>query len=654
MKRMRWSANPIGFSHSTNEIKESMTEHERMEEGRRMFQIFAARMFEQRVLTAYREKVALERQQKLLEELDDESRVGQEREAKKLKEAKKKKEKKLQQKKAKDAEKAKLEEKKAQEEAEAKALEEKKAEEMRQRKEEQRKKREAEKKSQEEEKQRKEAEKQRRIQEAKEQQAEAERKQREQKDREKKKREEAKRKEREDREAKEREAREKKERDAAEKREREIKLKADNEAKERAKKEAQSTMKKQSPANAPPPLPSGLHPPPNTSSHTSPRLQIATPVVPKAPTPVRLRQASVQEPQNLSPKSSQPPSSSTTTSPSVSSGLQNGPVPALTQPTSQGTPTQLSHVPSQLSPGISPGTNTHPPGFPNIPPASTSTYPPGFGPTLSPTSSQFSQPQLNQPPNGNGSARNFMAPNGMPYPPGFGGPSHMPQGRGNMMAPPLPQIATGGPPGANINDIARFGMSRDNVPSQTHSRNTSASFDRSAIETPNIPAQTQPIARPAPIKRPSSIAPHQQNEGHRNRSADVDDLSNHLGSSALIDDTDDFGPEHDESRHPNNPPGLSRNPGPGFGGFSGFPNPAGRGSFPSNLAVSKLMPTFSADSPCLPAKHTGREWQPLVQSAITVWSFSDVRSSHMVKSAWFVACMSVFLCEADEFSYRLR
>lgn len=36
-----------------------MTEAERMEEGRRMFQIFAARMFEQRVLTAYREKVSL-------------------------------------------------------------------------------------------------------------------------------------------------------------------------------------------------------------------------------------------------------------------------------------------------------------------------------------------------------------------------------------------------------------------------------------------------------------------------------------------------------------------------------------------------------------------------------------------------------------------
>ena len=34
-----------------------MTEEQRLEEGKRMFQMFAAKMFEQRVLTAYREKV---------------------------------------------------------------------------------------------------------------------------------------------------------------------------------------------------------------------------------------------------------------------------------------------------------------------------------------------------------------------------------------------------------------------------------------------------------------------------------------------------------------------------------------------------------------------------------------------------------------------
>jgi hypothetical protein len=35
-----------------------MTEEQKMEEGKRMFSIFAARMFEQRVLQAYRERVA--------------------------------------------------------------------------------------------------------------------------------------------------------------------------------------------------------------------------------------------------------------------------------------------------------------------------------------------------------------------------------------------------------------------------------------------------------------------------------------------------------------------------------------------------------------------------------------------------------------------
>lgn len=39
-------------------MEEPLTEEQKMEEGRRMFQVFAARMFEQRVLTAYREKVS--------------------------------------------------------------------------------------------------------------------------------------------------------------------------------------------------------------------------------------------------------------------------------------------------------------------------------------------------------------------------------------------------------------------------------------------------------------------------------------------------------------------------------------------------------------------------------------------------------------------
>jgi hypothetical protein len=49
-----------------------ISEIERMIEGRKMFQVFAARMFEQRVLNAYREKAAADRAAKLVEELDQE------------------------------------------------------------------------------------------------------------------------------------------------------------------------------------------------------------------------------------------------------------------------------------------------------------------------------------------------------------------------------------------------------------------------------------------------------------------------------------------------------------------------------------------------------------------------------------------------------
>ena len=64
-----------------------------MEEGKRMFSIFAARMFEQRVLQAYREKIAQERQMQLLRELEDEDKASKDREARRAKENQKKKDK---------------------------------------------------------------------------------------------------------------------------------------------------------------------------------------------------------------------------------------------------------------------------------------------------------------------------------------------------------------------------------------------------------------------------------------------------------------------------------------------------------------------------------------------------------------------------------
>src|ERR1700744_4120764 len=82
LRAMRWyDSGNVDRGSALSYTQDAMTEEQRMEEGRRMFQIFAARMFEQRVLTAYREKVAAERQQKLLEELDEESRLDTQREA---------------------------------------------------------------------------------------------------------------------------------------------------------------------------------------------------------------------------------------------------------------------------------------------------------------------------------------------------------------------------------------------------------------------------------------------------------------------------------------------------------------------------------------------------------------------------------------------
>ena len=564
-----------------------MSEKDRMKEGRRMFQIFAARMFEQRVLTAYREKVALERQQKLLEELDDESRVDAQREAKKAKEAQKKKDKKRQQKQAKDEEKARRDAEKAAEEHAAKVLEERKAEELRQKKEEQRKKKEAEKKAQEEEKHRKEAEKQRRLREAKEQQVEHERKQREQKEHEKKKREEIRRKEREERELRENEAREKKERGVRAKSEAEAKtqIKKDEAEAKQSVQTAQSVSKRPSPANGPSivgSVPPGLHPPLTTSSHASPHLQIATPVVPKAPTPMRQRQQSLQESRNNSPKTPLPAGSSSTTSPAASATGPNGTLTGPGKGALQPILTQQSQPSSSYygSLGASSGQISQPPGLSSMPSMVASAFPSSaFGPPPSPMTQQAPHHPVmysNQASVGGSQYRNFMGPNGISFPPGINGPRQMPQGRGGMMDPPPSQISPIGVPTVGSNDVSRYGLSRDNIPSHIHSRNTSASFDRSGFETPSTPAQAQPIARPAPIKRPSSAAPHQQGGSAPSTNTDVDDLSNHLGSSVLLEDTDDpLTSNSNDSRRGSMAPGAARSVRQGFGINSGFSDAIG-------------------------------------------------------------------------------
>lgn len=501
-----------------------MSEEQRMEEGRRMFQIFAARMFEQRVLTAYKEKVAKERQQKLLEELEEESRADSQKKAKKAKDAQKKKDKIQQKKQALAEEKAKKEAEKAAEEATLRAAEEQKAEEQRLKAEEKRKKKDAQKKAEEEDRLRKEAEKQRRIQDQRERQAESERKLREAKEKEKKEKEELRQKEREAKEAKEREAKERKEKQERDKREKEAKAKAEREAKEQRKREelaAQQSAASQTAKRPPVPIPANLQPHPPAVA--SPLIPVATPAVPKAPTPIKLRTDSQRESSNGSiPQTPQTSGVSQNISPVPSTPLQGSPGPIGPPGKAQ------AHQPFLYQPQATSPMHSALKGPPGMPPnpfslphmafqPSMPMIPPGYGGRMH-HDPMFPQPIVGQ----------YRPPNSIPIHPG----QQVPQGRGFPIQHP--------PPGFSQSPIGSvggsFGSQQESMPIQSHSRHQSASFDKPFEGLASVP-QTQPIARPGPIGRPSSVV-----QGHRHGDSDkneVDDLSNHLGSSALLDDSDE-------------------------------------------------------------------------------------------------------------------
>ncbi|RAK99765.1 putative stress response protein Nst1 [Aspergillus ibericus CBS 121593] len=482
-------------------LQDAMTEEQRMEEGRRMFQIFAARMFEQRVLTAYREKVAEQRQQKLIEELMEEQTRNEQRNAKKAREAQKRKDRKKLQKQAKEEEKARKEAEKAAEEAAAKAEQEKKLEEQKKKREEQRKKREAERKAQEAERVRKEAEKQKRLREERERQAELERRQREQKELEKKRREEARQKE-------ERE-RERKARDEQNRRDREAATKPEHDGQKRVS------------HAGPVPIPANLHHHAQglLAHFQSPHFQVATPVVPKAPTPARPRQPSQQGSHTSSPRS-QPAStepSQVSISPRSMAPSQSSGASSVTSKQGHGQPPLLHHP--QPSTPLSPLgalNRSHPPGFsPSNPPGLGLVSRPPIGHEL-PSYPPHSGPLMNQ-------LRGFPAPNGLPVLPGMNGTRPIPPGRGFPLDPGH-GLSFHHQPIANVFSAQPSGLSH------AHSRQPSSSFERSPLD-----AHAFPIARPSPIKRPSST---QQDQNNRPGRRDVDDLSAHLGSSALLDDTD--------------------------------------------------------------------------------------------------------------------
>ncbi|ODO03015.1 hypothetical protein I350_05859 [Cryptococcus amylolentus CBS 6273] len=225
---------------------EPMTEGQRAEEGKRMFQIFAARMFEQRVLQAYRERVAKQREEQLLRELEEEEDSKRAREEKKQKEAQKKKDKKKAQKQRADEERLAREAQLEEEKRLAKLAKEEANRERVRKQEEERIRREAVKRAAQEEAAKQALERKRRQQEEKQREEEAARKKQEREEKAKKEREarekelkEKERKEREAKSAKEKADKEKKEKAAAEKAERE---RSAREAKDKADKERKAKL----------------------------------------------------------------------------------------------------------------------------------------------------------------------------------------------------------------------------------------------------------------------------------------------------------------------------------------------------------------------------------------------------------------------------
>ncbi|KAL7944230.1 hypothetical protein V8C42DRAFT_326208 [Trichoderma barbatum] len=609
--------------------EDPMTEEQRMEEGRRMFQIFAARMFEQRVLSAYKEKVAKERQEKLLEELEEESRAVDEQKAKRAKNAQKKKDKAAQRKQALADEKARKEADKAAEETARIEAEKKKIAEQKQKAEEKRKQKEAQKKAEEDARLKKEADRLRRIHELKEKQAEAERKAREAKEREKKLKDEQRTKEREAREQKEREAQERKDKQERDKREKEARAaaKAQRESQEAAEaareqqlqqqraKEEKATPKvssaqvtqtqssqpakrgiqqqqQQLPQQQQPPQPQPQQPPvslpavlpqhpPNPASFISPKIPVATPAIPKAPTPIRPRTTSQQH--GTGPASS---SDSQTASVPSQSASPHSVTPVYTSPSSTGPERRISAgTPVTIQPTTMSGT---PPGL---------LLPKGPSP-----SAPFQMPMMSmQPPPG-------LSPHPPPPPPGFSSrPSHDPifpvgfrpsPGHSMMIPPPginsstvrgYPPV-TMPPPGfsqptGDFPITQGYPMPTRDGPVMTHGRQGSIGFDSS----PGTPGQ--PIGRPAPIGRPGSIS-----HGY---SRDKEEDTQHLGSRVLVEDDEPLGADAGGLRH--QPPG----PRGGFaaGPFidSGFPmghNPWGPINsppqpFPPATATAPFaLPTF--------------------------------------------------------------
>lgn len=580
-----------------------------------MFQIFAARMFEQRVLTAYREKVAAERQAKLIEELADEEGRDAQREAKKHRDAQKRREKKQQQKQAKAEDKARKDAERAAEEEAARKLEAEKQEEAKRKREEAKKKKEAERKAAEAEKARKEADRLKRQQDERDKQHAIERKARELKAQKEKAKEDARKKAQEEQEARERESNLKKERKAEadkERRARDDKIKADKAAQkaahdkvqadkaaqraadkalqEKASEKLRRDTKRSIPATsvAVPPLLQR-----NTSTVASPHIPVATPALPKAPTPVR-KAGSQQDSKGSSPKTPSVFTNSGRSASPLSSNSQQIPLHAHGK---SAKPSGAANLTTNfMSPSLQPSSLhnlPHPPGLPPIgfgPPPGLNGFaparpPPGFG----------ELPPRNGP--GNAMYQNTF-PHGGPYPlntmplppPGLSGPPGRAFGEAQMPSQPYTH-----PPG-----LGPLTQDAKAVRMPQHGRNISGpSFENNL---------GQPVQRPAPIGRPGSVKPLEgilANLG-------LDDSSQHLGSSALLDDEADSLPG--SAARGVTVPSNIRGP-TSLANFGGFPVPNSQNRIDPFSMQAGNTPGTSWSTPAMPFGNS--------MSPANTWSQAD-------------------------------
>ncbi|KAI3613899.1 hypothetical protein CBS9595_004076 [Malassezia furfur] len=266
-----------------------LTPDEQREQGWRMFQIFAARILEHRVLHAYRERIAQERQRQLLRELEEEDANEKAREAKRAKENQRKKDKKRLLRQQKEEERARKEQERAAEEAAARAAQERQRQEELRRQEEQRRARDEERRRKDEELRRaREEERRRKDEELAERRRKEERRRKDEEQAERRRKEERRRKDEEQAERRRKEERDAERRRKDERRKHERKRDKDADApKGPSAAPPASPAARPAPdagraASTPKPAPAGAHASPGPAA---PRAPAAASPAPRAPAP---------------------------------------------------------------------------------------------------------------------------------------------------------------------------------------------------------------------------------------------------------------------------------------------------------------------------------------------------------------------------------